>query len=80
MLNITGEPCIIRKCTHLAHISFVPSVNSVQGDNLARNEKLNAQSKDPLGCCSNDYFIETTKRCCANGIEKLKSSGCKGQL
>ena len=54
MLNITDEPCIIRKGTHLAHISSVLSVNSVQGDNLARNEKLNAQLEDLLGRCSND--------------------------
>ena len=52
MLHITDESCIIRKGTHLAHISSVSSVNSVQGDNLVRNEKLNAQ--DILGRCSND--------------------------
>ena len=48
MMNITDEPCIIRKGTCLAHISSVSSVNSAQDDNLARNEKLNAQLEDLL--------------------------------
>ena len=52
MLNITVEPCIIRKGTYLTHLTSVSSVNSVQGDNLAIKEKLNAQLEDLQGRCN----------------------------